>query len=149
VPAQLVCLADIYCSRVSQRDYRAPLQPTAALRAIFLDAGREIPKPLAHRFIKAIGVFPAGTPVRLRNGELAIVAARGRSSTAPRVYSIVGSHGVPLLVPVRRDTSEPELGVHEAVRWSDVATPPQVSILWGKVADIGARAAVTRRLPAT
>jgi len=136
LPAQLVSLADIYCARISNRDYRAPLRPNAALRAIFLDQGK-VDKGLAHQFIKAVGVFPTGTPVRLENGEIAVVTQRGESANTPHVCSVVGPRGVPLAAPIPRDTSRTFYAVREVVDWAELGALPSMQALWGNVGAIG------------
>jgi HD-GYP domain-containing protein (c-di-GMP phosphodiesterase class II) len=132
VPAQLVSLADIYCARISSRSYRPALRPNAALRKLFLDQGKKVRDGLASQFIKAIGVFPPGTPVRLENGEIAVVTERGENASQPVVSSIIGPRGMPLAAPVKRDTGRPTYGVREVVDWSDVGAMPPMQTLWGK-----------------
>jgi HD-GYP domain-containing protein (c-di-GMP phosphodiesterase class II) len=132
--AQLVSLADVYCARVSNREYRRGLRPNAALRALFLDQGKKVPEGLINRFIKAIGVFPPGTPVRLENGEIAVVTERGENAGKPQVCSIVGPRGMPFAVPIRRDTRRPTYGVREVVEWNDIGAMPTLQTLWGKAA---------------
>jgi len=133
--AQLVSLADVYCARISNRVYRRGLRPNAALRALFLDQGKKVPEALINRFIKAIGVFPPGTPVRLENGEIAVVTQRGENAGKPQVCSIVGPRGMPFAVPIRRDTRRPTFGVREVVEWNDIGTAmPTMQALWGKAA---------------
>jgi HD-GYP domain-containing protein (c-di-GMP phosphodiesterase class II) len=134
--SQLVSLADVYCARISSRDYRPPLRPNAALRALFLDQGKKVRDGLASQFIKAIGVFPPGTPVRLENGEMAVVTQRGESAKSPQVTAIIGPRGMPLVKPIARDTSMPTYGVREVVDWSEFGAPPAMSTLWGKVAAV-------------
>lgn len=134
LPAQLVSLADIYCARISSRDYRAPLQPNAALRALFLEQGKKVREGLASQFISAIGVFPSGTPVRLDNGEIAVVTGRGKSVKTPDVCAIIGPEGMPLVVPARRDTSQRPFGVREVVSWATLGAPPSMQVIWGKAA---------------
>jgi HD-GYP domain-containing protein (c-di-GMP phosphodiesterase class II) len=136
VAAQLISLADIYCARISSRNYRRGVHPNAALRALFLDQGNKVRKGLASQFIKAIGVFPPGTPVRLENGEIAVVVQRGESASTPQVCSIVGPRGMPLAMPIKRDTSRPTYGVREVVEWTDVGAKPSMHALWGKVAAV-------------
>ena len=131
IPAQLVSLADIYCARISSRDYRAALRPNAALRKLFLEQGKRVRDGLASQFIKAIGVFPPGTPVRLENGEISVVIERGETASTPRVCSIVGPRGMPLATPIQRDTSRPTYGVREVVDWSEVGAMPSMRVLWG------------------
>jgi HD-GYP domain-containing protein (c-di-GMP phosphodiesterase class II) len=132
--AQLVSLADVYCARISGRNYRRGLRPNAALRALFLDQGKKISQDLINRFIKAIGVFPPGTPVRLENGEIAVVTQRGENASKPEVCSIMGPRGMPFAVPLRRNTSRPTYGVREVIEWSDVPAMPTMQALWGKAA---------------
>ena len=134
--SQLISLGDVYCARISTRNYRRSLRPNAALRALFLDQGRKVRKGLASQFIKAIGVFPPGTPVRLENGEIAVVVRRGENASAPQVCSIVGPRGLPFEVPIKRDTGRPTYGVREVVEWSDVGAAPSMQALWGEVAAI-------------
>ncbi|HEX2830680.1 MAG TPA: HD domain-containing phosphohydrolase [Burkholderiales bacterium] len=132
--AQLLSLADVYCARISSRDYRPSLRPNAALRALFLEQGKKVRDGLASQFIKAIGVFPAGTPVRIENGEIAVVVQRGQNASKPVVCSIVGPQGMPLAVPIRRDTSQPNFTVKEVVSWAELGALPSMQTLWGKVA---------------
>lgn len=136
LPSQLVSLADVYCARISSREYRRALRPNAALRALFLDQGTKVREGLASQFIKAIGVFPAGTPVRLDNGEIAVVTSRGTGATTPLVCSVIGPLGMPLVVPIRRDTGRPTFGVREVVEWSELGAVPSMQSLWGKIAAI-------------
>jgi HD-GYP domain-containing protein (c-di-GMP phosphodiesterase class II) len=134
--AQLVSLADIYCARISSRDYRAPLRPNQALRALFLDQSKKVQDGLAHQFIKAIGIFPSGTPVRLNNGEIAVVTGSGENVKAPHVCAIIGADGMPLRTPMRRDTSQAPCGVREVVSWSELGAPPSMQAIFGKVAAV-------------
>jgi HD-GYP domain-containing protein (c-di-GMP phosphodiesterase class II) len=132
VPAQLVSLADVYCARVSSRDYRPGLRPNAALRSLFLDQGKKVRDGLASQFIKAIGVFPPGTPVRLENGEIGLVIQRGESASTPQVCSTIGPRGMPLVSPIKRDTTLPTYAVREVVDWTDLGAVPSMHVLWGK-----------------
>ena len=132
--AQLLSLADVYCARISSRDYRPSLRPNAALRALFLEQGKKVRDGLASQFIKAIGVFPAGTPVRIENGEIAVVVQRGQNASKPVVCSIVGPQGMPLAVPIRLDTSQTNFCVKEVVSWAELGALPSMQTLWGKVA---------------
>jgi hypothetical protein len=136
LPAQLVSLADIYCARISSRDYRAPLRPNAALRALFLDQGKKVRDGLASLFIKAIGVFPPGTAVRLENGELAVVVRRGESASTPHVASIIGPRGMPLAQPLKRDTSCPTYGVREVVEATELGAAPSIQLLWADTSPV-------------
>ena len=107
-----------------------------ALRALFLDQGKKVAEGLIARFIKAVGIFPPGTPVKLENGEIAVVTQCGENASKPQVCSIIGPRGMPLAVPIRRDTGRPTYGVREVVEWQDVGAMPTMQALWGKAAAV-------------
>lgn len=75
--ARLVRAADVFAAKISPRAFRAPLAPQAAARQLFEE---EQGGPIAAALIRAVGLYPQGDFVRLKNGEAAIVAHR----TAPR-----------------------------------------------------------------
>ena len=129
LPTRIVSLSDIYCARVTGRDYRPPLRPNAALRAIFLGQGA-VEKFLSVQFIKALGVFPPGTPVRLTNGEIAIVTHQGEKANAPLVASVIGPRGVPFASPIKRDTSLSLYSVREAVDFSELGGTANIQAIW-------------------
>ena len=130
VPAQFVSLADAYCARISTRAARRALRPSTALKALFLDQNKNVRDGLASQFIKAVGVFPPGTPVRLHSGEIGIVTRRGESASTPEVCAV----GTPHLEPVLRDTSDPLYTVIEVLDWSNLVVPPSMQSVWGEVA---------------
>lgn len=130
--ARLVSMADIYCARVSGRDYRPSLRPNTALKALFLNQSGAMDKELAARFIKATGIYPSGTPVRLENGEIAVVTRQRDKANAPVVSSLIGPRGVPFAVPIERDTSRQLYGVRDVVDWPEIGPVPSLRVLWGK-----------------
>ncbi|MFZ5660182.1 MAG: HD-GYP domain-containing protein [Pseudomonadota bacterium] len=128
--ARIVNLADTYSAMVSPRAIRGPKPARDALREIFLLRGKEIDEQLALIFIKEIGVFPPGAMVRLRNGETAIVVRRGRESTAPIAYSVLGPQGEWYARPGRRDCSLDRYTIEE-MQLTDNLLPIDVHALWG------------------
>lgn len=112
--AQLLHLADVFVARISPRADRKGLPAQRAARDISLGPDGQ-PTPLGAAFIKTLGVYVPGSYVRLANGELAVVARRGRKANAPLVFSLVGRHGMPLGEPALRDTSDPGLEVREGL----------------------------------
>jgi HD-GYP domain-containing protein (c-di-GMP phosphodiesterase class II) len=135
--AQIISLADIYCARICSRSYRAPLRPNAALRAIFFEQGKRVSPDLANRFIKAIGIYPIGSAVRLENGEIGVVTHRGANVKTPDVSAVIGPRGLPLERPVKRDTSRPTFAVREVVSWSEAGAEPDMLAIWGPIAKPG------------
>jgi hypothetical protein len=113
---------------------RRALRPSTALKALFLDQAKKVRTGLASQFIKAVGVFPPGTPVRLQNGEIAIVTRRGESASRPQVCAVVRTGGTPHLAPMPRDSGLPQYAVCEVLDWSALGKPPSMESVWGKVA---------------
>lgn len=105
--ARLLRAADVFMAKISPRALRAPLLPQVAARQLFQDEGGG---PIAGALIKAVGLYPPGDVVRLKNGEVAIVARRG-AGPAPAVVSILDAKGRPLAGAPRRDTAVPEFGI--------------------------------------
>lgn len=104
--ARLVALADVYAAMVLPREYRDGIRAQEALREIFLQRGGAIDASLAGEFINVLGVFPPGVFVRLDNGEIGVVIARGNPRASDPVVSIFRSpQGRVYPRPLRRDTA--------------------------------------------
>ncbi|MGM9515268.1 HD-GYP domain-containing protein [Roseateles sp. DB2] len=101
--ARVLRRIDIFGARLSPRRSRKALSGAAAVRAIYLDELQQ-PDEAGAAVIKAVGLYPPGSLVRLANGELGIVARRGHSATEPLVAALIGKSGAPLSGPVARDT---------------------------------------------
>ncbi|OOG44873.1 phosphohydrolase [Rhodanobacter sp. C06] len=129
--ACLVALADIYCARVAGREYRPPLQPTQALRWLFLNEGAALDEHLARVFIKTLGVYPPGTGVRLRNGALAVVLQRQSAGHQPVVASLTTHDGLRLHSPIRRRGDVEAHAVTEVVDLSMLGIRVDMEALWG------------------
>ncbi|MEY2169898.1 MULTISPECIES: HD-GYP domain-containing protein [unclassified Rhodanobacter] len=129
--ACLVALADIYCARVAGREYRPPLQPTQALRWLFLNEGAALDEHLARVFIKTLGVYPPGTGVRLRNGALAVVLHRQSAGHQPVVASLTTHDGLRLHSPIRRRGDIEAHAVTEVVDLAALGIRVGMEALWG------------------
>ncbi len=101
--ARVLRRIDIFGARLSPRRNRRALSGAAAVRAIYLDENQQ-PDEAGAAVIKAVGLYPPGSLVRLANGELGIVVRRGHSATEPLVAVLIGKSGSPLSSPVPRDT---------------------------------------------
>lgn len=92
---QLVGLVDAYDGMVSWRAERAPLLPHDAIRQLFVlgEKGR-FDKSLVEVTIKALGVYPVGSLIRLNTGERAIVVGiHAEHRLKPTVKIITGPQG--------------------------------------------------------
>lgn len=73
--ARIISVVDAYDAITSNRCY-APEQPSAdAQKIIFENRGTQFDEEVALQFIQAVGPYPAGTLVELRNGMVGIVLA--------------------------------------------------------------------------
>ncbi|HEV7914080.1 MAG TPA: hypothetical protein VGP22_09950, partial [Albitalea sp.] len=95
--------ADIFAARLSPRRMRQAMAATAAAKAAYLDENQQAGAAGA-AIIKAVGIYPPGSHVRLASSEVAVVLRRGRRANEPVVASVIGKSGTPLGEPAVRDT---------------------------------------------
>ena len=93
--AQLVGLADTYDDLVSARHGRPPLLPHDAIRQLFvLGAKGRYEKTLVEVAIKALGVYPLGSLIKLNTNECALVVGLNHEDRLrPRIRIIKGAEG--------------------------------------------------------
>jgi HD-GYP domain-containing protein (c-di-GMP phosphodiesterase class II) len=103
--AQIVSVADRYCSLVSQRTYRQALSPRRAIKELHERAGSAIEPGLIGALIATVGLFPPGAYVRLANGETAIVVRRLLDPKHPVVYALHQDTTAPYESPKKRLTA--------------------------------------------
>lgn len=101
--ARLLRRIDLFGARMSPRRSRTAMSGASAARAVFLDELGQ-PDEAGAALIKAVGLYPPGTLVRLANGEVGMVFKRGYSANEPLVAALLGKSGSPLSTPVPRDT---------------------------------------------
>ena len=112
--ARLLMRIDQFAARLSPRIARRAQAGAQAARAIFLDEQRQQDEAGA-ALIKAVGLYPPGTFVRLANGEEGMVVKRGTAATEPLVAALLGKSGNPLTEPVPRDTRLPSQAVAQGL----------------------------------
>jgi hypothetical protein len=130
-PARLVGLADVYCARVSSRRTRPAMTPNAAMRQLFLCEGEATDETLARQLIKALGIYPPGTGVRLRNGRVAVVVERGMTGHQPLLALLTTAAGERLQVPLRRASDADACAIIEVVDLAALQLEPTMDSLWG------------------
>ncbi|MDN3918958.1 HD-GYP domain-containing protein [Roseateles violae] len=106
--AEMLRFADVYTARLSSRASR-PAMSAQQAGAELLQMSAE--SPLAAALIKAFGIFPPGSVVRLASGELGIVVRNGEKAHRPLVASLTNAAGEPRLTPLRRDSARDEHAV--------------------------------------
>jgi len=118
--ARILAIADTYSAMAKPRPYRKKAHyPQNALREIYLKKDAEMDAELANIFIREIGVLPAGSIVRLKCGEIAVIKSPASKTNGAKVFSIYGKTGMVLSAPVYRDTSLPEFEIAGLVPFSE------------------------------
>jgi hypothetical protein len=108
--ASVVRAADVFTAKISPRAFRAPLSAQMAARQLFQEAGGG---GVAGSLIKAVGVYPPGELVRLKNGEAGVVVRRAGAGL--EVAVLLAANGRAAAGALRRDTSQAEFAVSGAL----------------------------------
>lgn len=102
--ARLIQRADIFAAAISPRASRSAAATGSAMKAAYFDENQAVDEAGA-ALVKAVGVYPPGSFVRLASQEVAIVVRRGRVTSAPRVAVVLNREGLPNNELTLRDTS--------------------------------------------
>jgi len=90
-------LADVYDALTSDRVYRKSIPPHEALKTIFALRGKQFDTLWVEKFTQCLGIYPAGTLVKLNTGEIAVVRSVNRSTLLrPNIRLILDPKGVPI-----------------------------------------------------
>ncbi|MCI4626063.1 MAG: HD domain-containing protein [Candidatus Magnetoovum sp. WYHC-5] len=129
--AKVLSLVDVYCARISPRSYRIGLMPNVAMNMLYMDTQRTVDSNIALVLIKHLGIYPAGTYVRLNNNEIGIVVQRGEKVYCPIVYILFKADGRRTVIPLRRDTSSRVYKIKEVLYPKEVIFDVNLYQLWG------------------
>ncbi len=77
--ARIAGIVDTYGALTSDRAYASAQSPTAAIKTLYAMREVKFQAELVEAFIKAIGVYPAGSLVELSTGEVGVVVAESRT----------------------------------------------------------------------
>ena len=98
---RMAAIVDVYDAITAKRVYRGPINPAEAVRKLFEWSERRFDRELAHAFIKTIGIYPAGSLVRLESGRLGIVLRQDEGGLmAPVVRVIYDTRRLAFVTPV-------------------------------------------------
>ena len=86
---RIVALCDVYDAITSDRIYKKGASSLNALKIIHDDAGKKFDAHLAKDFVECIGLYPPGSVVELRTGEIGIVISTNhRHRHLPKVMVV-------------------------------------------------------------
>ena len=107
---EMAGLVDAYCAMSYDRPYRRGLDNQRVLRKLYASRGKGFAEPLIVEFIQCVGLYPVGTLVELRSGEVGVVVEQNRiRRLKPRVLVLLDAAKRALAKPLERDLKdEPE-----------------------------------------
>ena len=101
---QMASIVDVYDAISSDRVYHKGMQPSEALKKLLEWSEHHFDPKLVHSFIRAIGIYPSGSLVRLESGRLAVVREQNEGDLLhPQVEVIYHSERRCYLTPERID----------------------------------------------
>jgi HD-GYP domain-containing protein (c-di-GMP phosphodiesterase class II) len=133
MPARIISIGDIYCAQVSARAYRESIHPSVALRRLLVDKKQYLDESILQIFIKKLGLYPPGSFVVLKNGEIAVVTHVGKDARYPVLRSILKANGRPFATPVIRDCTQSDFSIKRTVSQSDARIEVNRYQLWGYI----------------
>jgi putative nucleotidyltransferase with HDIG domain len=101
---QMSSIVDVYDAISSDRVYHKGMQPSGALKKLLEWSNHHFEPKLVHSFIRAIGIYPTGSLVRLESGRLAVVREQNEGDLLhPQVEVIYHATQQCYLTPERID----------------------------------------------
>lgn len=92
--SRIITVADYFDAMTTTRIYQDPLTPDKALRFIVEKSGEVFDPFLAKVFVRAMGVYPVGTIVKLSTGEKAVVIRQNEDGIIHRPVVVLLEDGV-------------------------------------------------------
>ncbi len=91
---RIVSVVDAYDDMTHEISHLRSISPRLALKAIYEEAGAQFDAKVAKAFIKMVGIYPAGSMVKMTNGEVAmVIATDSEAKLTPKVELIYDKFG--------------------------------------------------------
>lgn len=124
--AHVVQVVDRYAAMISPRKTRAGRSATDTVRALMTQVdGPQDPVTLA--LVRAVGLCPPGTYVRMDSGETALVLRRGSKANHPMVAMVLNRAGAKLQPPRLHRTAIGGPAIQSALTHDLVASPVRIN----------------------
>jgi putative nucleotidyltransferase with HDIG domain len=97
-PGRMAAIVDVYDALTSNRVYHKAMEPSDALKKLLEWSGDHLDGELVQLFIRALGIYPVGSLVRLADGWLAVVVEQQEDLLRPTVrviYDAVRGYRLP------------------------------------------------------
>ncbi len=76
----IIAICDVYCAMISARPYRKAFTRRDALKLILSQKDIAFPAGIVNQFASAIGLYPPGSVVKLKSGDIAVVLQSSKNS---------------------------------------------------------------------
>jgi putative nucleotidyltransferase with HDIG domain len=97
---RMTAIVDVYDALTSNRVYHKGMEPTEVLKKLLEWSGSHLDGELVQQYIRALGIYPVGSLVRLSGGRLAIVVEQSEDLLRP-VVRVVFDTALKLRLPPR------------------------------------------------
>jgi len=118
--SRITAICDVYDALTTRRAYKRALPPAKALELILEGSGSQLDPNLVQIFVSMLGIFPAGSLLRLDTGEVAVVVAAGRDGETMQAAIAVTPEG--------ERVAEPETFELALDRVMDLVLPDEVGM---------------------
>lgn len=102
IHARIIAVADIYSAMIRPTQYRHGSDALEVLKELFSSRGSKIDLNVAQTFITQLGIYPAGSLVRLANDEVAVVRSQTTNMKEPNIMCVLSKDGHPFTMPLAR-----------------------------------------------
>ena len=123
----VAAIPDVYDAMTTRRPYQQAFPPVVVLRRLYEWGGTRFHPLYVRHFIRQVGIYPAGTVLRLDTGETAVVVRQNRHDPVrPWVRIVTTPEGRPLPTPLDVDLREEDpAGEKPYARAVDTVIPAQ------------------------
>ena len=97
--SRITSVCDVYDALTTRRAYKRAMPPAAALKLVVEGAGTQLDPDLVQVFVSILGIFPAGSLLRLDTGEVAVVVAAGGDAESVQAAIAITADGERLAAP--------------------------------------------------
>lgn len=104
---RILAIVDVYDAITSNRNYKEAIVPHSALSKIYKMRGTSFFPNLVENFIQAMGIYPAGSLVKLNTGHLGVVLQNGTGSSSTQpvvvlVHPVCGNKKLPKILDLSK-----------------------------------------------